>query len=348
MSSVQTLRQFVNDRLAAAAREIFGVFEQTVSELEEEVNRQRKLLDGLLKPVGFLQNRDKQQLQVSPEEQQECSSQSGWETPEHLHTIEEEGEDETGMSFNIVHVKCEDDDAQSSQHLQTEGEPPISSRNQDMKTEADGDDYSGPDPCSNLDSDLQSDHQGSLSYESNTVNWVGTSKALFGSVSEKTDADKSLTCSGCGRRCYSKRGLSWHSKTCRETLNKRASSDARLSFETEEKLFECSDCGKLFNQRIHLKRHMVMHTGEKPFDCSQCGRSYSRKGDLKKHIRIHTGEKPFCCSHCGKCFNQSGNLTTHLRIHKREKPFTCPECGKCFSQRGHLKKHMSRHMGDKT
>lgn len=45
MSSVEYLREFVNRRLTAAVEEIFGVFQKTIVEYEEEINRQRRLLD---------------------------------------------------------------------------------------------------------------------------------------------------------------------------------------------------------------------------------------------------------------------------------------------------------------
>lgn len=45
MSSVEFLREFVNERLSAAAGEIFGVFEKAIAKFEEEIARQRKLLD---------------------------------------------------------------------------------------------------------------------------------------------------------------------------------------------------------------------------------------------------------------------------------------------------------------
>ncbi len=38
------LRAFVNHRLTAAAEEIFGLFERTIAEYEEEMDRQRSLL----------------------------------------------------------------------------------------------------------------------------------------------------------------------------------------------------------------------------------------------------------------------------------------------------------------
>lgn len=50
MSKVQTLRAIVTQRLTAAADEIFELFQRTIAEYEEEVWRQRKLLDAVFKP----------------------------------------------------------------------------------------------------------------------------------------------------------------------------------------------------------------------------------------------------------------------------------------------------------
>lgn len=45
MSSAEYLKRLVNDRLTAAADEIFGLFQKTIAEYEEELRRQRKLLN---------------------------------------------------------------------------------------------------------------------------------------------------------------------------------------------------------------------------------------------------------------------------------------------------------------
>lgn len=50
MSKVQSVRDFVNQRLTAAAEEICGLFERTIREYEDELRRQRTLLDAVLKP----------------------------------------------------------------------------------------------------------------------------------------------------------------------------------------------------------------------------------------------------------------------------------------------------------
>lgn len=50
MSSAECLRDLINERLTAAAEEIFRAFLQTVSQYEEQIDRQRRLLEVVLKP----------------------------------------------------------------------------------------------------------------------------------------------------------------------------------------------------------------------------------------------------------------------------------------------------------
>ncbi|KAM8841176.1 uncharacterized protein AB9W97_001601 isoform 3-T3 [Spinachia spinachia] len=71
MSSVENLREFVNERLSAAAEEIFGVFKRTVVEYQEEIDRQRKLLDVFWKPEVRLHRIEFPQSRVCKEEEEE-------------------------------------------------------------------------------------------------------------------------------------------------------------------------------------------------------------------------------------------------------------------------------------
>ncbi|XP_070404324.1 zinc finger protein 813 isoform X3 [Nothobranchius furzeri] len=50
MSSAQSLREFIRERLTDAAAEIFSEFEQTIVRYEEEIDRQRRLLEISWKP----------------------------------------------------------------------------------------------------------------------------------------------------------------------------------------------------------------------------------------------------------------------------------------------------------
>ena len=47
---MQLLRVFLNDRLTAAADEIFGVVEKMIAEYQEEVVRLQRMLDIVLQP----------------------------------------------------------------------------------------------------------------------------------------------------------------------------------------------------------------------------------------------------------------------------------------------------------
>ncbi|XP_078119903.1 uncharacterized protein LOC144526354 isoform X2 [Sander vitreus] len=50
MSLVESMREFITERLTAAAEEIFRVVEETIAEYEEAIARQRRLLELVWKP----------------------------------------------------------------------------------------------------------------------------------------------------------------------------------------------------------------------------------------------------------------------------------------------------------
>ncbi|CAG5862839.1 unnamed protein product, partial [Menidia menidia] len=58
MSSVQHLREFISQRLTAAAEEIFSELEKTIVQYEDEINRQRRLLEVRRKPRIALKTAD--------------------------------------------------------------------------------------------------------------------------------------------------------------------------------------------------------------------------------------------------------------------------------------------------
>ncbi|XP_044051243.1 zinc finger protein 260-like isoform X3 [Siniperca chuatsi] len=118
MSSVECLREFVNERLIAAAEEIFGVFKKTIVEYEEEIDRQRRLLDIFWKPEIKLHRIELPQQHVCTEEEvladqqlciQERNSSLDQEDPEPPQIKEEQEELCTSQEGEQLLLKQETD-----------------------------------------------------------------------------------------------------------------------------------------------------------------------------------------------------------------------------------------------
>ncbi|XP_063317326.1 uncharacterized protein LOC134616392 isoform X2 [Pelmatolapia mariae] len=96
MPSVQSLREFINERLTAAAEQIFLEFEKTIVQYEEEIDRQRRLLDITWKPQIKLHRTDVPQQHVCKEEilshQQLCNQASLNQKESELPHVKEEQE----------------------------------------------------------------------------------------------------------------------------------------------------------------------------------------------------------------------------------------------------------------
>ncbi|XP_060915216.1 zinc finger protein 260-like isoform X2 [Labrus mixtus] len=172
MSKIQLLRSFVNQRLNAAAEEIFDLFERTIVEYEEQLN----LLDSCQKHDVDLHVSDVQQLVVSQDEvspeQQELSPRLDQNDPPNSPQIKDErkelwgrqegelqGEEEFGISmlrFKRIPVKREEEDGEKLQSSQLHENQTVESRDTEhLKMEADGEDCGGPEPDLNPDNHLQ-------------------------------------------------------------------------------------------------------------------------------------------------------------------------------------------------
>ncbi|XP_078112071.1 uncharacterized protein LOC144521385 [Sander vitreus] len=269
MCKVQMLRALVEQRLTAAAEEIFGLFERTIAEYEEELcrskeenERQRELLDAVFNPQLRFHRADVQQLPVVkeevPPEQQECSSsvyQQEPEAPPHIKEEQkelwssQEGEqlqgleeaDITKFPFTPVSVRSQDDEeeAQSSQLHQRQ--------TQHMETEADGEDCGRPEPARN------SHPHPLLQPETEDQN---------GDSSDPETDDSA----------------DW-----KETREPQSALNSLKHDLRHKKIFSCSECGRRFGTRGHLYDHMRIHPEEKKYSCSVCNKRFIWRQQVRTH-----------------------------------------------------------------
>ncbi|XP_020496263.3 gastrula zinc finger protein XlCGF57.1-like [Labrus bergylta] len=348
MCKVQMMRAFVNQRLTAAAEEIFELFERTIAEYEEQLHlskeKQRNLLDDHRHDVR-LQVSDIQQLMVRneeevPSEQQEMSSRLDQEDPpEPPHIKEEqeelwssqEGEQLQGpeeadfikITFFPVPVKTEDDGETPQCSQLNENQTGKSRDIEHLKTGADGENCGEPDRDFNPDSHLQT---------------VSQNKILHLSGSDSVPVSDMNCNTG---------NTSVSSSECATSFGQKEQLQKNKEIHTREKPFSSSVCGERDQPMKHLHNHMIRPSIETPLSCSVCKRSFNRKSQMVTHMRVHTGEKPFSCSVCGKMFSRHENLKRHYIVHTEEKPFGCSVCGKRFAQHVYLSRHSVVHTGEK-
>ncbi|XP_061634273.1 zinc finger protein 350-like [Phyllopteryx taeniolatus] len=335
MCKVRILRTLVKQRLNVAVEEIFELFERTIAEYEEELNRskeekerQRQLLDALLNPHVRLHRADMQQVLVESQDEVLSAEPEGpveppqikeekedvWSSRDEQQLPRQEEEaDVNKFTFSGVHVKREEDEGASSQlrHSPSEG-----------KREAAGNRHSPDNKFASL-----SDTADMMSPLSDTDHSDDAKEP-----SDAKGGKKRFVCSECGRTFAYKKTLKTH-----------------MIIHTGEKDFACSFCAKKFYRKCDMKIHMATHTDEKPFSCVICAKGFSLRKYLMIHMKTHTGEKPFTCSVCAEVFTSTQCLVLHARQeHSGEKTFSCHVCDKRFTHKKNMMIHLRTHTGEKA
>ncbi|XP_051806515.1 zinc finger protein 83-like [Acanthochromis polyacanthus] len=342
MCSVEYLRELISDRLAAAAGEIFTEFEKTIVQYQEEIDRQRRLLDVIWKPHIPLQTIELPQSYVCENEKtvvdhqphdQERNSMVDHEDPEPLRIKDQQEELCTSQEKEQLGLKQETDTFEVTPALdESDHSEPKPNSDQllfHISCAAESPDQEGSkdvDSGSTRCIELKPSHQSNSSH-SNDVDNAPTSERQC----DNDKARKSVTCDVCGKDFRYKSVLIIHHRT-----------------HTGEKPYSCETCGKKFNQRSHLTDHMRRHTGEKPYVCNTCGKRFSQSSVHNRHMAIHNEEKSYSCGTCGKTFIQRSHLIAHMRCHTGQKPCPCGTCGKSFKHSHRLKVHMTIHTAEKS
>nr|XP_020514540.1 zinc finger protein 846-like isoform X2 [Labrus bergylta] len=255
MCSAESLRDFINQRLTAAAEDIFVVFKRTIVEYEEEIDRQRRLLDIVWKPHIILHRADLPKQFVCKEEEKEVLPDQQLCTQERNSSPDQEDPEPP-------QVKEEQEGLCSSQ----EGEQLVLKQETDtsmMTLTHEETDHS--------EEQLLNKHQ-LLSHNSQDAENQDPKGSELRD-SESTSKSKSqFLCKTCGKDFYSSHSLKFHMRK-----------------HTGERPFLCSTCGKSFCQLSVLKKHFQVHTGEKTLSCKTCGKSFRDNHDLTVHMRTHTG-----------------------------------------------------------
>ncbi|XP_014009209.2 zinc finger and SCAN domain-containing protein 22-like [Salmo salar] len=366
MSKLQSFRVFLNERLTAAAVEIFGAVEETVAEYHEENDRLRRLLR--IPPEIQLCRIDSLQLSLSvaeeevlPEQQhceQEWSPSLGQENPE-LPQIKEEQEElrtsqeeeqlqglEADIKFTPSCVKSECDQEDPLQPFTSPQTQTVENRESETK-QVDLTPFVTVTHLKGLyiPCDPPDKHNGASSQSSAvSSDPVGLNSNLPLDPSSSLNPNPSM-----GQHRFKPSTTlrkTHHCRDCGEMFALKVDLQRHLTL-SKKRLSECRFCRKRFNSTCKLKAHVRFCQSGKLCTCPVCGKTFKLKGVLSRHIRIHTGEKQFKCGDCGKRFNRKEHLTVHMVTHTGEKPFSCDACGKSFGQKGSLKKHTLTHTGEK-
>ncbi|XP_015229876.1 PREDICTED: zinc finger protein with KRAB and SCAN domains 1-like [Cyprinodon variegatus] len=284
MSKIEMLRLLINQRLTAAAEEIFGVFGRTIAEYEEEISRsrleidrQRRLLELCRKPRISLQadssavsdqrdwsssldlNEEEPSTRVKEEEQE----QDVW--IDHPDELPGRRSEQNNVSFVLFQNRA----AETQLDNGSTGSPVSKYQSHDL-----GDLEMDPQPGTSIQqtcSDLTEDQPGFEADAGNSLHDcldAGLTKAL-----------DSYICTICGQGFYERDQWTRHMRIHRKI-------DGKV-----DKSFTCDICGKRLTRSDGYQKHLRVHTGEKPYSCHVCGRSFSDNSNYKRHMRRHTREK---------------------------------------------------------
>ncbi|XP_042277344.1 zinc finger protein 436-like isoform X2 [Thunnus maccoyii] len=257
MSSIQCLREFINERLTAAAEEIFRVFQTIIVDYEEEIDRQRRLLDIVWKPEIKLQRIELLQQNVCEEEEvltdqqpcnQEKNSSLAQEDPEPPQIKEEQEE---------VYTSLEGEQLVLKQETETFMWTPTCEESDNSEDQTEDSDET--------ESAAEKEHVVSMLVKSSVVPEPNSDDQLLSHNSHVAESQDhkggKLGDSGSTRNAETEPKKRHHRRK-NPTNNEDNSTTSKL--------------------------HSNIYTGKKSLKCNTYGKAFKCKSNLNKHLRVHT------------------------------------------------------------
>ncbi|XP_071329893.1 zinc finger protein 595-like isoform X1 [Trachinotus anak] len=359
------LRSFVHQRLYAAAEEILGEVEKTITLAlyEAEVSRSKEEVESLRRQLDLLRKKSAAELaltsstaqhgdQCDTPPQQENPAPSTPEGSDFRLNAELPGPSQTSVDlesdnwnycmdetdFKMAEIKEEEigDESQTQEIVfpspeivkseQDQPETQVSSEMQPLSLE-----------CSAAQSENSDSDEELVNSKGEQTKMVKRKGKVFQgqsgnddkkdqAVSAKSQKDRSF-CHLCGKGFQYIGSLMKHIKT-------------------HESNTDCTVCGMTHQSTKELVIHLK-GCHNKTYFCDVCGKTFASNRCLRLHGRIHTGIKEFACQECGKTFYRREHLIVHVRTHSGEKPYHCDVCGKAFSQSQNLTIHKRSHSGER-
>ncbi|KAM4743730.1 uncharacterized protein FYW61_022030 isoform 1-T2 [Anableps anableps] len=387
MSSVQQLREFISERLTAAAEEIFSVFQRTIVQYEEEMGRQRRLLDATWRPDSGFQGTDFPQCSLRKDEipaeqrlrnQQDNSSLDRLEAapPE----IKEEQEELWSSQGDEQTALKQEADVLMVTPVFEEGDhnEPESNRDQVQPKRPDQEGGWPEDPGPARNTELKERRDRKL-------------------MDKESKRDRRDVEAG-GKALKSNSGMTTHYRIHTDfpkhflwkeadipadqegtsSLDQEEPEAHEIKEEQEDVYFGRDEEELVVKQEIDSfvvtsDYEETDHSESEPNqNVSHAAESQRRdqegiwdenSGSSRNRIcqsnavddlpsldslcNSDSGSKSLKCSVCGKTFSSNFKMRKHYRIHTGEKPYSCKICRKAFRESKYLSVHMRTHTGEK-